>query len=50
MVFIIHNILDFPDVLVQLLLFCVARAEQIMEQINTCTMAAQGADDQSTNT
>lgn len=40
----------FPDVLVQVLLFCVARAEQIVKQISTCTMTAQGTDDRSTNT
>jgi len=31
-----------PDVLVQVLLFCVARAEQIMKQSNTRTMTTQG--------
>lgn len=36
--------------LVQVLLFCVARGEQIVKQINTCTMIVQGTDEQSTNT
>ena len=38
-----------PDVLVQVLLFCVARAEQIMKQINMHTITAQGTVGQSTN-
>lgn len=44
MFFIIHNILDFPDILVQVLLFCVVRAELVVKQINICTMTAQGTD------
>lgn len=38
-----------PDVLVQVLLFCIARAEQIMKQINLHTMTVQGTAGQSTN-